>query len=184
MLPDTHVSSCSTLSQLKPDESWHCRPGICPSHQGRKNHWWDNQYIQELCWLAVPRPDQLKQPQIKTLQFADLNRNYNFFLTRQCIFINITFLSGRAIKRCLIEWQCVSLGWIDPILFSLSFSVTNSHLSLGAKMIWKWLDENPKLQNTAIYTQKTPVNVLLTEKSPENGWFFSVIVFLRCTVDL
>ena len=40
-----------------------------------KIHWWDNliiQYIQELCWLAVPRPDQLKQPQIMTLQFADL----------------------------------------------------------------------------------------------------------------
>ena len=39
-----------------------------------KIHWWDNlviQYIQELCWLAVPRPDQLKQPQIITLQFAD-----------------------------------------------------------------------------------------------------------------
>ena len=38
-----------------------------------KIHWWDNlviQYIQELCWLAVPRPDQLKQPQIITLQFA------------------------------------------------------------------------------------------------------------------
>ena len=28
-----------------------------------KMHWWDNlaiQYIQELCWLAVPSPDQLK----------------------------------------------------------------------------------------------------------------------------
>ena len=32
------------------------------------------QYIQELCW-----PDQLKQPQIITLQFGDLNRNDNFF---------------------------------------------------------------------------------------------------------
>ena len=45
-------------------------------------HWWDNlviQYIQELCWLAVPRPDQLKQPQIITLQFVDLNQNYFFF---------------------------------------------------------------------------------------------------------
>ena len=37
VLPDTHVSSCSPLSQLEPDESWHCHPGICPSHQGRKN---------------------------------------------------------------------------------------------------------------------------------------------------
>ena len=37
MLPDTHVSSCSTLSQLEPSESWHCRPGIFPNHQGRKN---------------------------------------------------------------------------------------------------------------------------------------------------
>ena len=36
LLPDTHVSSCSTLSQLEPDESWHCRPGICRSHQGRE----------------------------------------------------------------------------------------------------------------------------------------------------
>ena len=37
LLPDTRVSSRSTLSQLEPDESWHCRPGICPSHQRRKN---------------------------------------------------------------------------------------------------------------------------------------------------
>ena len=36
-------------------------------------------YIQELCWLSVPRPDQLKQPQIITLRFADLNQNYNFW---------------------------------------------------------------------------------------------------------
>ena len=36
MLPDTLMSSCSTLSQLEPNESWHCCPGICPSHQGRK----------------------------------------------------------------------------------------------------------------------------------------------------
>ena len=46
------------------------------------------QYIQELCLLAVlavPRPDQLKQPQIITLQFADLNQNNNFSLTRQCM---------------------------------------------------------------------------------------------------
>ena len=34
VLPDTHVSSCSTLSQLEPDESWHCRLGL--SHQWRK----------------------------------------------------------------------------------------------------------------------------------------------------
>ena len=46
------------------------------------------QYIQELYWLAVPRPDQLKQPQIITLPFADLNRN-DFFLARQCIFTSI-----------------------------------------------------------------------------------------------
>ena len=90
MLPDTHVSSCSTLSQLEPDESWHCCPGICLSHQGRKNPidgiTWSIQYIQELCWLAVPRPDQLKQPQIITLQFADLNRNGNFFLTGSVLY--------------------------------------------------------------------------------------------------
>ena len=42
--PDTHVSSCSTLSQLEPDESWHCRPGICLSHQGRKKS------IDEITW--------------------------------------------------------------------------------------------------------------------------------------
>ena len=45
-------------------------------------HWWDNlviQYIQELCWLAVPRPDQLKQPQIMTLQFADLKSKWQLF---------------------------------------------------------------------------------------------------------
>ena len=50
-----------------------------------KIHWWDNlviQYIQELCWLAVPKPDQLKQPRIITLQFADLNRNDNSFFGR------------------------------------------------------------------------------------------------------
>ena len=38
-----------------------------------KINWWDNlviQYIQELCWPAVPGPDQLNQPQIITLQFA------------------------------------------------------------------------------------------------------------------
>ena len=37
MLPDTYVCSCATLSQLESDESWYCRPGICQSHQGRKN---------------------------------------------------------------------------------------------------------------------------------------------------
>ena len=61
MLPDNHVSSCSTLSQLEPDESWHCHPGICPRHQGRKKYWWDNlviQYIQDLWWVAVPRPTE------------------------------------------------------------------------------------------------------------------------------
>ena len=35
MLPDTHLSSCSTLDE--PDEPWHCSPGICLSHQGRNN---------------------------------------------------------------------------------------------------------------------------------------------------
>ena len=43
------------------------------------------QYIQE---LAVPRPDQLKQPQIIPLQFADLNQNDDFFLGSQCIQFN------------------------------------------------------------------------------------------------
>ena len=85
VLPDTHVSSCSTLSQLEPDE---------------KIHWWDNlviQYIQELCWLAVPRPDQLNQPQIITLPFADLNRNENFFfLTRQCVFRPLVWIAKLA----------------------------------------------------------------------------------------
>ena len=40
-----------------------------------KINWWDNLvilYIQELYWLTVSRPDQLKQLQIIT-QFADLN---------------------------------------------------------------------------------------------------------------
>ena len=50
MLPDTHVSSCSTLSQLEPDGSWHCRPGICPSRQGKKL--WDNLVIQYKYMLA------------------------------------------------------------------------------------------------------------------------------------
>ena len=35
MCENPHVLSCSTLSQLEPDESCHCCPGICPSHQGR-----------------------------------------------------------------------------------------------------------------------------------------------------
>ena len=60
--------------------------------RGEKIHWRDNlviQYIQELCWLAVPRPDQLKQPQIIILQFSDLKLSkfyfVNFFFARQCI---------------------------------------------------------------------------------------------------
>ena len=44
IIPDTHVSSCSTLSQPEPDESWHCCPGIYPSHQGRKK------YIDGITW--------------------------------------------------------------------------------------------------------------------------------------
>ena len=56
-----------------------------------KIHWRDNlviQYIQELCWLAVPRPDQLKQPQIITLQFVDLSK--------------LIFLGGQAVyMRCI-----------------------------------------------------------------------------------
>ena len=58
-----------------------------------KIHWWDNlviQYIQVVCWLAVPRPDQLNQPQIITLQFADLNQNYNLFWPGNvCLCINV-----------------------------------------------------------------------------------------------
>ena len=60
----TLVSSWSTLSQLmNPGESWHCRPGICPSHLGRKNRingiTWSFSTFRN-CWFAVPRPDQLK----------------------------------------------------------------------------------------------------------------------------
>ena len=40
----------------------------------------------------MPRPDQLKQPQIITLQFADLNRNDNFFLGR-AVYIHTVKLS-------------------------------------------------------------------------------------------
>ena len=55
-----------------------------------KIHWWDNlaiQYIQELCWLAVPRPDQLKQPQIITLQFVDLNWNDKYFFWTDSVYM-------------------------------------------------------------------------------------------------
>ena len=48
----------------------------------REEKFWDNlviQYIQELCWLVLPRTDQLKQPQIITLQFADINQKLFFF---------------------------------------------------------------------------------------------------------
>ena len=48
-----------------------------------KIHWWDNlviRYIQER-WLAVPRTNQLKQPQIITLQFADSNRNDDLMMS-------------------------------------------------------------------------------------------------------
>ena len=86
MLPDTHVSSCSTLSQLEPDESVIVVLEIARAIREEKIHWRDNlaiQYIQELCWLAVPRPGKQKQPQIITLQFADFNQNDVFFLARQ-----------------------------------------------------------------------------------------------------
>ena len=56
-----------------------------------KIHWWDNlviQYIQELCWLAEPRPDQLKQPQIVTRQFSDLNQNGDFFGGMSSVYYN------------------------------------------------------------------------------------------------
>ena len=60
-----------------------------PGPSGKKKiNWWDNlaiQYIQALCRLAVPRPDQLKQPQIITQQFADLKRNDDFFFFGQAV---------------------------------------------------------------------------------------------------
>ena len=35
-----------TTRELELGESWHCCPGICPSHQGgKKIHWWDNLVI-------------------------------------------------------------------------------------------------------------------------------------------
>ena len=45
-------------------------------------NWWDNLVIQYIQELAVPRPDRLKQPQIITLQFADLNQKDDFFFGR------------------------------------------------------------------------------------------------------
>ena len=47
----------------------------------KKSNWQDNlfiQYIQELCWLVGPRPDQLKQPQI-------IIKRTTIFLNGQCI---------------------------------------------------------------------------------------------------
>ena len=77
-----------------------------------KIHWWDNlviQYIQELCWLAFPRPDQLKQPQIITLLFADLNRNDNLIcLARQCTSCTLTQSVG-LIQYALDLQACCSI---------------------------------------------------------------------------
>ena len=71
MLLDTRVSSCSTLSQLGPDESCHCCPGICPSHQGIKS-------IARITWsLHSGTPHNPITPNPITLQFADLNWNDN-----------------------------------------------------------------------------------------------------------
>ena len=93
---------------------------------GRKKiHWWDNlviQYIQELCWLAVPVPDQLKQPKIITLQFAYLNRNNNFFLARQ--YINV------------ISWSIWGMCSLHP---SINESNTN-----------KWIWHLMKNRNTCV----------------------------------
>ena len=65
-------------------ESWNM-----PEPSGKKNSsdgiTWSFSTIQEHCWIAVPRPDQLKQPQIITLQFADLNQNDYFFWGGQCM---------------------------------------------------------------------------------------------------
>ena len=65
-----------------------------------KIHCWDNlviQYIQELCWLVVPRPGQLKQPQIITLQFADLNWqllvSHHLCIINPWVYIQIVFKS-------------------------------------------------------------------------------------------
>ena len=63
------------------------------------------QAIREVCWPAVPRPDQLKQPQIRTLQCADLNRN-NFFLAMQC--------HG-------LEWSEVNFISIHSLAFFMAF---------------------------------------------------------------
>ena len=42
-----------------------------PEQSGKKKiHWWDNLVIQEICWLAMPRPEWLKQPQIIQLAFS------------------------------------------------------------------------------------------------------------------
>ena len=63
-----------------------------------KIYWWDNlviQHIQELCWLAVPRPDQ--QAQIITLQYSDLNRNY-FFWDGKCS-CHCNLLSNTKIRK-------------------------------------------------------------------------------------
>lgn len=70
--------SCS-LSQLEPDDSWHCCLEIFPSHQGRRKNplmgnpghsvFSGNQLtsFQSHAIFAEPRPDQEKQPQISTL---------------------------------------------------------------------------------------------------------------------
>ena len=72
----THVSSCFTFTTRT---RWIVLE-YARAIREEKIHRWDNlliQHIQET--LAEPRPDQLKQSQIMTQQFSDLNRNYNFF---------------------------------------------------------------------------------------------------------
>ena len=105
-----------------------------------KIHWWDNLVIQELCWLAGPRPDQLKQPQIIPLQFSDWNRNYNFFiLARQYSYLHslgnsvvqpkVSNSSPEGPQTMSAGFWCVS-AWV--IHFSHFMTKESAHLVLKA----------------------------------------------------
>ena len=75
----------------------------------------------QLCWLAVARLDQLKQPQIITLQFADLLRNYDFF--------------GRAVYVVVIHSQLIyQTFFIRMYFFSMTVTFPSGVWSGGRSL--------------------------------------------------
>ena len=90
MLPDTHVSSCSILSQLEP---WILALLSCCIVEYARTTREEKtcqaiQYIQEFCWLAVPRPDQLKQPSDQNTTICSFKLKLKLFSGRAVYFHN------------------------------------------------------------------------------------------------